>query len=449
MTRVHARSAGTRSGRTFESLHVASFRRLWLAGVAQFSAIAMESIARGYLAFELTGRNAALGVTLLAMGIPMLLLTPIGGVAADRFAKRTVLVVASGLLLGSSVAVAIAVVTGVLAFWMLVAGSVVQGVAYSLLAPARVAFSYELVGRERLGNAILLAQLAMNGTRVVGPALAGLVLGTSWLGADAVYVASVVLFALSFGFTLGLPRGVVRANRPSASPWDELRAGVRYVRREPPVLWPVLMAIGMMATAFPYVAFLPSLVDEVFAEGPGWLGVLSTVSAVGAMGVSLIVARIGTDRLGDSAVAAVAVLFALSVLALGLAPTIVVATVGVLVAGAGNAAFQALNNSVVLMRSRDEFHGRVQSLLMLGWSAFGIFAFPLGAVADAVGLRATLVGMGAVSLVIAAALHVQVRRSARVTGLSPGTDRELDDRPRSPAGARRSSLPLRRRPFHR
>ncbi|MFM7536138.1 MAG: MFS transporter [Acidimicrobiales bacterium] len=412
MTQADARSGRVRSGRTFEALHVASFRRLWLAGVAQFSAIAMESIARGYLAFELTGRNAALGITLLAMGIPMLLLTPIGGVAADRFAKRTVLVVASGLLLGSSVAVAIAVVTDVLAFWMLVAGSVVQGVAYSLLAPARVAFSYELVGRERLGNAILLAQLAMNGTRVVGPALAGLVLGISWLGADAVYLATVALFAVSFGFTLRLPRGAVREHRPTASPWEELRAGVRYVRREPPVLWPVLMAIGMMATAFPYVAFLPSLVDEVFAEGPGWLGVLSTVSAVGAMGVSLVVARIGTDRLGDGSVAAVAALFAASVVALGLAPSIAVATVGVLVAGAGNAAFQALNNSVVLMRSRDEFHGRVQSLLMLGWSAFGIFAFPLGAVADAIGLRATLVGMGAVSLVIAAALHVQICRSA-------------------------------------
>lgn len=399
-------------GRTFESLHVASFRRLWTAGVFQFSAIAMESIARGYLAFELTGRNTALGITLLAMGVPMLMLTPFGGVAADRFPKRTVLMVSAALLWSSSTAVAAALLTDTLTFWMLVVASVVQGVAYSLMAPARVAFSYELVGRERLSNSILLSQLSMNGTRVVGPALAGLVLGIAWLGADAVYVGTAALMTASFTLTARLPRSAVRSGARPGSPLQELAAGVRYVRSEAPVLWPMLMGIGLMATAFPYVAFLPSLVDEVLGEGPGWLGVLSTVSAVGAMGVSLVIARIGADRLGDGAVSAVAVLFGLAVIALGLAPSVWWAAAAVFVAGTTNAAFQALNNSVVLMRSRDEFHGRVQSLLMLGWSAFGIFAFPLGAIADAVGLRATLAGMGAVAVVLVAVLHLQVHRSA-------------------------------------
>jgi MFS family permease len=398
--------------RTFESLHVASFRRLWVAGLYQFSAIAMESIARGFLAFELTGRNAALGITLLAMGVPMLVLTPFGGVAADRFPKRTVLLVSTALLWSSSTMVAIALLADLLTFWMLVVASVVQGVAYSLMAPARMAFSFELVGRERLANSILLSQLSMNGTRVIGPALAGVALGITWLGADAVYLFTAASMTASFVLTARLPRRAVPASSKSGSPLHELAAGVRYVRREPPVLWPVLMGVTLMASAFPYVAFLPSLVDEVFTEGPGWLGVLSTVSAVGAMGVSLLIARIGAQRLGDGAVSAVAAVFAVSVIALGLAPSIVWATAVVLVAGAGNAAFQALNNSIVLMRSRDEFHGRVQSLLMLGWSAFGIFAFPLGAVADAVGLRATLVGMGATALVVIAALHAKIHRDA-------------------------------------
>jgi MFS family permease len=323
-----------------------------------------------------------------------------------------VLLVASALLCSYSAGVALALLTDVLAFWMLVVASAVQGAAFSLMAPARVAFSYELVGRERLGNAILLAQLSMNGTRVVGPALAGLLLGIVWLGADAVYLVTAALVTGSLLLTMRLPRGAARAGRPTASPIQELAAGVRYVRSEPPVLWPVLMGIGMMGTAFPYVAFLPSLVDDVLSEGPGWLGVLSTVSAVGAMAVSLLIARIGTSQIGDGLVSAVALVFGASVIALGAAPGVLWATGVVLVAGAANAAFQALNNSVVLVRSRDEFHGRVQSLLMLGWSAFGIFAFPLGAVADAIGLRATLMGMGAVSMAMVAALHLQVHRSA-------------------------------------
>jgi MFS family permease len=397
--------------RTFESLRVPAYRKLWTAGVFQFSAIAMESIARGYLAFELTGSNAALGITLLAMGVPMLIFTPWGGVAADRFPKRTVVIVAGSLLLTSSVGIATALLTGVLTFWMLVVSAVVQGAAFSLIAPARVAYSYELVGRERLSNAILLAQLSMNGTRVVGPALAGALLGISWLGGEVVYSLTAALLLSSLLLSFGLPASPKRTTRHETSPLQELRAGLRYVRTTPPVLWPVLMGIGMMATAFPYVAFLPSLVDDVFSEGPGWLGALSTVSAVGAMGVSLGIARVGTSKLGDNTVLAVAVLFGLSVMSLGAAPNVVWALLVVLVAGAGNAAFQALNNSLILVRSDDAYHGRVQSLLMLGWSAFGIFAFPIGAIADAIGLRSTLVAMGATSIVLTGTLHLLVMRS--------------------------------------
>ena len=398
---------------TFASLRIPEYRRLWLTGVCSFGAIPAQSIARGFLAFDLTGRNSALGLVLLAMGVPMLILTPVGGVVADRFGKRSVLLVSNALLLVSATGVAAMLLLDLLSFWMLVASSVLQGAAFSLLGPARMAFSAELVGRQHLSNAILLAQLSMNGTRVLGPSVAGALLGISFLGARAVYIGVAAMLALGLWLTARLPPGRAPSGRPSTSPLADMAAGLRYVRSEPPVLWPVVMSLAVIALAFPYVAFLPSLVDDIYDAGPGWLGALSTASAIGAVGASLLIAKIGANRFGDHAVAVVAVAFAGLVVVLGIVPGVGAALVVVLLAGGANAGFQALNNSLVLLRTDEVYHGRVQSLLMLGWSAFGIFAAPLGAVADAIGLQATMMAMGATAIAAVAGLHALIIRSAR------------------------------------
>ncbi|MDH3684505.1 MAG: MFS transporter [Acidimicrobiia bacterium] len=406
-----ASGAATRED-TFASLRIPEYRRLWFTGVCSFGAIPAQSIARGFLAFELTGRNSALGLVLLAMGVPMLVMTPIGGVVADRFPKRTVLLVSTGLLWISASGIGLMLFVDRLEFWMLVASSVLQGMAFSLLGPTRMAFSAELAGREHLANAILLAQLSMNGTRVLGPSIAGALLGISVLGPRSVYVAVAVILTLGFWLTARLPAGDPVGAPSLSSPLADVTAGLRYVRSEPAVLWPVVMSLAVIALAFPYVAFLPSLVDEVYGVGPGWLGALSTASAVGAVVASLSIARIGAARFGDRAVAVAAVVFAGLVVVLGLVPSVVLALVVVLLAGGANAGFQALNNSLVLLRADEAYHGRVQSLLMLGWSAFGIFAAPLGAIADAVGLQRTLVAMGALAIAAVAILHALIVRSA-------------------------------------
>lgn len=392
----------------FASLYIRDYRRLWLTGLASFGAVPIEAIARGFLAFELTGRNSALGLVLLGMGLPMLLMTPVGGVVADRFPKRTVLFAANALLWTSSVGVAVVLLVDGLQLWMLVLSAVLQGTAFSLLGPTRMAFSFELVGRDHFSNAILLAQLSMNGTRVVGPALAGAMLGVPVLGARAVYVFTASVLTAALVITLTLPPGSPPAGAPKASPWSDMRDGLRYVRSQPPVLWPVVMSVVVIGAAFPYVAFLPSLVDDIFDVGPGWLGALSTAGAIGAVAASLTIAQRGVATLGDWTVSLSAVAFGAFVALLGLAPNPWLALLVVTFAGAASAAFQALNNSLVLLRAEERYHGRVQSLLMLGFSAFGIFAAPLGALADAIGLRSTLVAMGTASIVAVVVLHRRI-----------------------------------------
>jgi MFS family permease len=413
----------------FASLHIRHYRRLWLTGLASFGAVPIEAVARGYLAFELTGRNSALGLVLLGLGVPMLLMTPVGGVVADRFSKRTVLFVANALLWTSSTGIATVLVLDQLQLWMLVLSAVLQGTAFSLLGPTRMAFSFELVGRERLSNAILLAQLSMNGSRVVGPSLAGAMLGVPVLGARAVYLFTATVLTAGLLITLTLPPGTPAAGKPKLSPFADMVEGLAYVRREPPVLWPVVMSIVVIGTAFPYVAFLPALVDDVFDVGPGWLGALSTAGALGAVAASLTIARRGVASLGDWTVSLSAAAFGAFVALLGLAPQVWIALGVVVFTGAASAAFQALNNSLVLLRASERYHGRVQSLLMLGFSAFGIFAAPLGALADAIGLRSTLVAMGTASIVAVVFLHRLIVTAAAATAAADASDLDATERP--------------------
>ena len=178
-TAAHAPGPDPETEGTFSSLRIPTYRRLWLAGLFTFGAVAMQTTVRSFLAFDLTQRNSALGLVLLAMGVPMLIFTPIGGIAADRFPKRLVLVISITMMWLPAAFIAGALLADRLEFWMLVGSSVLQGAAFSLMAPTRMAFSAELVGRERLTNAILLAQISMNGTRVLGPSIAGAVIGLS------------------------------------------------------------------------------------------------------------------------------------------------------------------------------------------------------------------------------------------------------------------------------
>lgn len=415
---------------TFAALALPEYRKLWIAGLLTFGAVPMQSIARGFLAFDLTGKNSALGIVLLGMGLPMLVLAPLGGVAADRFDKRLVLMTATTLLWAPAGVVAVLLLADGLEFWMLVVASVFQGSAFSLMGPVRMAMSAELVGRDLLANAIVLAQLSANGTRVLGPSIAGMMLGVSFLGATGVYLTVTALFTIGLLLVFMLPSSSSRTSdsaasepqTPRTSPLADLRAGLSYVRSDPPVLWPTLMSGVVLGLAFPYVAFLPSLIDDVYGVGPGWLGALNASAAVGAVVASYIVAKRSGLVISDRQVTSVAVIFGVLVAVLGLVPGPMSAIVVILFAGASNAAFQALNNSLVLLRAEEQFHGRVQSLLMLGFSAFGIFAWPLGELADAIGLQETMVLMGATSIV--AVLAIQ----SRIVRISPSVPTMSTDR---------------------
>jgi MFS family permease len=385
---------------TFSSLAIPSFRRLWIGTSVYFLALFTLFIGRGILAKELSGSNAALGAVVMCFGVTGLVVTPYGGVLADRFPKRTVILAATTLLLISSVGVAIALQFEFIEFWMLLVAASLQGIAFSGLTPARMAFTADLVGVKELPNGIVLSQVSMNITFVLGPLIAGVMLGIPALGLRWVYWTSVLLTIVAIVIFVTLPLGKPNATSRDHSPLFDLSEGIKYAKSHD--LLPVLLATGILVLAFgfPYVAFLPSVSEDLFDAGPKGYAWLAAIGASGGVVGTLAIAGIAKSPKIWRTHHLSALGFGLGVIGLGLSPNLIAAYCVVFWLGAWSSVFRALNPSLALSVSDPRLHGRMQSLVQLGYSFFGVAALPLGILADSIGLRKTLVFMGIVVICI-------------------------------------------------
>jgi MFS family permease len=395
---------------TFAALQVPAYRKLWISGLFVFMAVNAQAIARGWLARELTGTNAGLGGVLLAFGLAMLVATPFGGVAADRLPKRTVLVFSQILLAISSLWVGFAVLFDVVEYWMLMGASAVQAVAFALFGPARMSYTTEIVDGRILSNAIVLAQMGAEGMRVIGPTIAGIVIAAAAWGLEGVFLASGALCLFGTLLTALLPAARSYPDRVRRSPFGEMVDGLSYVRRRPDLALLVGTSLIIVMVGYPFMAFLPTVADGIFDTGSAGYGVLSAASAVGAIGFGLFAARSGGRHDPWKFVTVAGIGFGIGLILLGSMPVFALAVVALAFTGGMSLTYQTMTNSLLLNLSDFDYHGRIQSLVMLGFSGFGIAALPLGVLADAIGLRTTLIIMGSTVLVVMAVFVWRRRR---------------------------------------
>ena len=389
------------------------FRRLFISAAAVIFGVMGQSVARGWLAKDLTGSNAGLGGVMLAFGIAMLIATPWGGVAADRFPKRTVLIIAVSMLVVSSLLTGLAVVTDVIEYWMLLVASAVQAAAFAAYLPARIAFIAELVEPEQIGPAVMLSQTAQEAMRVVAPALAGVLVGLAWFGAGGVFLLSAGTSTIAVLVLLRLPKGEPRAPA-TRSPFAEMADAYRYVKSRRALGLVAMTTIGVVIIGFPYMTFLPILADERYDVGAGGYGVMSGVAGLGAV-VAGILAPKGRWMVQRpwATISVAGTALGVALIALGAAVTFPFALVALAAIGAAGLVFQTTTQSLMLTLSDIEYHGRMQSMVVLGFSGFGLAALPLGLLADAVTLEVTLALMGGVVLIVTSlftARRVQQRR---------------------------------------
>jgi len=400
-------------GSTFAALRVGPFRLVWSATVLYFLAIFAQTIARGWLAHRLTGTATGLGLVTLAYGAVSIVFTPIGGVMADRWDKRRVTIVAVAAMSALSLALFVATATGVLTYWMLLVASGTEAIIFAFIVPSRMALTVELVGPSLVHNAVALSQISMNLNRIVGPFVAGVLMAAAWsgpagvfaVGAAACAVATVLLLRVPHG--VGLPRPMSERRPPLA----ELRSGLQYVRANPPL--GRLLATSLVVTmfGFSYATFLPAVAEELFGRDADGYATMAATVAVGGLAAALLIAgRLGA-RHGWRIQVLSGIGFGVGVIGLGLAPGFGVALVVCTGLGASIAGFQSMNATLVMASAEPAFHGRLQSMLQLGFSCYGLAGLPLGLLADAAGLRVTMIAMG---IICAVTVGASARRGVAV-----------------------------------
>lgn len=374
--------------------------QLWFGGqLVSLAGTWMQSIAQGWLVYQISRSEFALGLVGFAGAIPILFITPWGGVVVDRVPKRTLLVITQIVMMVLAFALAILYFLNVVQVWHIVVMAALLGVANSFDAPARQAFVVEMVGREHLVNGIAMNSIMFNGARVVGPALGGLLLaavGAGWcFFFNGVSFLAVIAGLLAMRIPAALPKPP-----QAASAWQQLKDGIAYTAHHTDILSLLGLAAVFGVFGFSYSALLPAFVDLVFHAGANGFGFLNAAVGLGAVtGAFLVAQYVDRTRRGTWVVIAnigfsvLLILFAFNQnfpLALGI--------------GFGlGVCFMTQNtniNSLLQTGVSDEMRGRVLSLYTLSFFGLAPFGSLLaGGLAQVWTLSGTVALLAAITLV--------------------------------------------------
>ena len=375
--------------------------RLFIGGqLVSYTGTWLQVVAQGWLVLELTNSAFMVGVVTALGSLPILLFTLYGGVIADRVnRRRTVLVLQCLLAVEASALAALVLFGHVTVAW--VAGlAAFAGLVTAFEVPVRQAMVAELVGKESLMNALALQSSAFNLARVVGPALAGVVIAT--LGTGAAFSLNAVSFvAVIWALRVMRVTPPVRSG-PEVDVLEAFREGARYVRHE---RWPrALISLIAVTTIFGFSFFtmLPVFARNVLGTGAEGYGALVSSVGIGALSGALVMAAFGGRFRQRRLSLASAAAFGLCLVAVALAPGYWTAFAGLLAAGCSMVVQSITANTLLQTEAPDYLRGRVMgfySFVVLGLAPFG--AFQIGLVSQRFGVRVAF-ALGGVSCVVAA-----------------------------------------------
>ncbi|PKN78459.1 MAG: hypothetical protein CVU47_12225 [Chloroflexi bacterium HGW-Chloroflexi-9] len=378
---------------TFKSLGDSNYRWFFISLLGHFAAMNTQMFIRGYLVFQMTGSYAMLGVISLANAIPGLLFSLVGGVIADNVkSKKRVVEMAQATNVVNVAVIAALIATQNLAVWHLIVAAVVQGAVMSLMMPSRQVLTSDVVGFDRLMNALALNNAAMNVTRMGMPALGGLVFGfvnsgSGIQGGEWIYGMMCAAYFISFAAMIPVkapdraPSTTARTLRSSLA---DLGMGFAYIKRDKTVLMLLGVNFVIVMGSMPYLQLLPGFVDEVLHAKAGGLGFLMSIQGIGSLVGSLVIASLPSRNRGRMLMLS-SMLLAASLIFFSASGWFWV-TAGVLVVvGVGQAGRMSLSQVLVQTYSEDEYRGRVQSIYMMEMSLVNVGTFFVGLLANAVG----------------------------------------------------------------
>ena len=407
---------------TFRSLGIRNYRLYALGGVVSNTGTWMQRVAQDWLVLQLTDNSGvALGITTALQFLPMLLFGPWAGILADRYSKRLLLVATQAFMGTVALALGLLDVTGLVEVWHVYLLAALLGLGSAVDNPARQSFVIEMVGPDDLPNAVGLNSASFNLGRVIGPALAGLLIELFDTG--PVFLINGLSFLAVITALLRMDEKQLTPAPRAGRARGQVREGIRYVRDRPDLMTVMVLVffVGTFGLNFQLTTAL--MATEVFDKGAGEFGLLGSIMAVGSLAGALLAARRGRPRL--RLVLAAALAFGLLETTAALMPTYVLFAVILVPVGVSALTFITSANATMQLGVAPVMRGRVMALYMAVFFGGTPVGAPLvGAVAEAWGARWSLVLGGVVSSVAAVVAAVVL---ARTSGLRLQT--ELRDLP--------------------
>lgn len=384
---------------TFGSLRIYNYRLYFSGQVVSLIGTWMQRVAMAWLVLDVTGSGTMVGSVTAVQFLPILFLAPIGGLVADRFDNRAILYSTQSVAAVAALTLGLLVVGGVVAMWMIYLAALAGGLAAAFDTPARQTFVMEMVGRDQLTNAVSLNTTAVNAARIVGPAVAGILIvtiGTGWCFVINAFTYLALIVALRL-----MRRSELTPAAPAARTPNQLVEGFRYAMRTPALRNPLILLAVAGTFAYNFQVVLPLLARFAFDGGARAYGVMSSAMGVGAV-VGGLVAASRPNR-PPVALARAGLIFGMLAIATAAMPTLFAAIASLAVLGAASVTFIALGNATLQLSSEPSMRGRVMGMYTVAFMGTTPIGSPtMGWVGEHIGPRWAM-ALGGLAVVLAAA----------------------------------------------
>jgi len=432
--------------RSFDSLSVPNYRRYFTGQVVSITGNWMQTVAEMWLVVQLTDSGLAVGLTAALQFLPILLLGAYGGVIADRRDKRRLLMVTQALMAIPALTLLVLSATDVVHVWMVFALVLARGTVNAIDNPARQAFVMEIVGADRVVNAVSLNSVIVHSARIAGPALAGGLIAA--IGVTPCFGANAASFVVMIFALRAMDPKLLHRSPLAARGRGQIRAAVAEVRRRPELRIPLGMMVAIGTLSFNFQVLMPLFARFTWHGTATTYAVLMSAMGVGSVAGALLAGARG--RVTPQLLVLSAALFGGAQLLAAVAPTEAFQVLALIPLGAASVTFAAGVNSSLQIASQGELRGRVMALysvVFLGSTPIG--APLIGWIAEVAGPRWGLVIGGVAALATAAWARLAFARAAEPDAVrAPEPDRRRPAPAAPPHGARRlpgSRLPTGRR----
>jgi MFS family permease len=406
---------------TFAALSVRNYRRYFAGQSISLIGTWMQMTAQAWLVLSLTHSSATLGLIIALQTLPVLLLAPYGGVIADRMDKRRLMILLQSAMGLQALALGLLTVTGAVTVWEIGALAALLGLNNAFENPARQSFMLEMVGGDYLRNAVTLNSVLVNVARTIGPAIAGILIAT--VGEGICFLVNAGSFVAVVFSLITLSRSALAPTTPAPRARGQLREGVRYVRRTPGLIFPLLMMAAVGCLTYEFQVSLPVMASRGLHAGATGYGFMTAAMGIGAVIGGLLVAAKG--RTGTAQLTVAVTAFGVTMALATIAPSLPFELAALALAGASSIAFMSTGNSTLQLRAQPNMRGRVMALWFVAFQGSTPIGGPIiGAIIALAGARAGL-AVGALTCFAAALVGLAALRGARLPSLGRGLLRRV------------------------